>query len=301
MHTVGPKESLSSIGRMYEVNGRVLANYNNIEYEKGINIGQVLKIPPKGTTIDQVPIPTRSVSEILKKEEANPQVPVVKEETKPVEKAGAKNEPGAPVYHKVGKKETLYRITVLYPGVTVEDLKKWNNLTSDAVTEGADLIVGYKKTTAEIKKTPVEKTEKEKPVVTETVKKEPEKKTKEPEKTESPKTDVSGKNIKGGAFKSLYESQNGNGNAVNEEGSLGVFKSTSGWNDGKYYCLYNNAVPGTIVKVSTATGKFVYAKVLDLVPDLKQNNGLLILISNAAADELGLGENNSNCSISYSK
>lgn len=51
MHTVGAKESLSSIGRMYEVNGRVLANYNNIEYEKGINIGQVLKIPPKGTNL----------------------------------------------------------------------------------------------------------------------------------------------------------------------------------------------------------------------------------------------------------
>ena len=230
MHTVGPKESLSSIGRMYEVNGRVLANYNNIEYEKGINIGQVLKIPPKGTTLDQVPIPTRSVSEILKKEEANPQVPTVKEETKPVEK-----------------------------------------------------------------------TEKEKPVITETVKKEPEKKTKEPERTEPAKTDVSGKSIKGGAFRSLYESQNGNGSTVNEEGSLGVFKSTSGWNDGKYYCLYNNAVPGTVIKVSTPAGKFVYAKVLDLVPDLKQNNGLLILISNAAADELGVGENNTNCSISYSK
>jgi len=299
MHTVGAKESLSSIGRMYEVNGRVLANYNNIEYEKGINIGQVLKIPPKGTTLDQVPTPPKSVTETVKKEEIKTPAAVVAKETKPVEKAAVKDEPGTPVYHKVGKKETLYRITTLYPGITVEDLKKWNNLTGDGVTEGADLVVGYKKTATETKKMPVEKTEK--PVVTETVKKEPEKKTKEPEKTEPPKADGSGKNIKGGAFKSLYESQNGNGNAVNEDGSLGVFKSTSGWNDGKYYCLYNNAVPGTIIKVSTPAGKFVYAKVLDLVPDLKQNNGLLILISNAAADELGLGENNSNCSISYSK
>ncbi len=54
MHTVGPKENLSSIGRMYEVNGRVLANYNNIGYDKGLSIGQVLKIPPKGTTLEQV-------------------------------------------------------------------------------------------------------------------------------------------------------------------------------------------------------------------------------------------------------
>ena len=61
MHTVAPKESLSSIGRLYEVNGRVLANYNSIDYDKGIHIGQVLRIPPKGTTLDQVAPPVTQV------------------------------------------------------------------------------------------------------------------------------------------------------------------------------------------------------------------------------------------------
>jgi len=301
MHTVGPKESLSSIGRLYEVNGRVLANYNNIDYEKGISIGQVLKIPPKGTTIDQV-------TELPKEEVPKVQPPVLKAEPKTEVKAEPKVESGAPVYHKVGKKETLFHISTLYPGVTIDDLKKWNNLTGDGVTEGANLIVGYKKTVIDNKKTAVEKTEKEKPVVvTEPVKKEPVKQVKEVEKTNPPRTeptkaDVAGKSIKGGAFKAMFESQNSNGTPVNEEGSLGVFKSTSGWNDGKYYCLYNNASPGTVIKISIpATGKFVYVKVLDIIPDLKQNAGLLILISNAAADELGATDNNTNCSISYSK
>jgi len=109
------------------------------------------------------------------------------------------------------------------------------------------------------------------------------------------------KNGKGGAFRSLYESQSGN-SEIKEEGTLGVFKSTSGWKDGKYYCLYNNATPGTIIRITAAAnGKTVYAKVLDMIPDLKQNNGLLLLISNAAADELGVSDATTNCSISYSK
>lgn len=298
MHTVGPKESLSSIGRMYEVNGRVLANYNNIDYDKGINIGQVLKIPPKGTTLDQVTDPsTQVVKAPAKKEEVKAPAPVAKTETKPAEKIAVTEETGTPVYHKVGKKETLYHISTLYPGTSIDDLKRWNNLASDGVSEGASLVVGYKKETAAAKKTATAKTEK--PVITETVKKEPEKKT--PKDPEPVKPDVSGKTIKGGAFKSLFESQNSNGQPAGEEGALGVFKSTSGWSDGKYYCLYNNATPGTIIRITSSTGKFVYAKVLDGMPDLKQNNGLLILVSNAAADELGVSDSNAVCSIAYSK
>lgn len=295
MHTVGAKESLSSIGRLYEVNGRVLANYNNIDYEKGINIGQVLKIPPKGTTLEQVAPLLSQVAEPVKKEEAKVQAPV----TKPEPIAEIKNETSSPVYHKVGKKETLYRITTLYPGISIDDLKKWNNLTGDAVTEGANLIVGYKKQATDTRKPAAEKG---KSVVTETAKKQPEVKTKEPEVKPVVKPDAATKTITGGAFKPLYESQNGSGTAVNEEGSFAVFKSTSGWKDGKYYCLHNNASPGTVIRITApATGKFVYAKVLDLMPDLKQNDGLLVLISNAAAEELGVSDSNSKCSISYSK
>ena len=67
-----------------------------------------------------------------------------------------------------------------------------------------------------------------------------------------------------------------------------LFRSTSGWDDGKFYCLHNSAKQGTIVKVTnTANGKSIYAKVLDMMPDLKQNDKLVIRISNAAADALG--------------
>ncbi|MEP7255345.1 MAG: LysM peptidoglycan-binding domain-containing protein [Ferruginibacter sp.] len=296
MHTVGLKESISSIGRLYEVNGRVLANYNNIDYDKGLTVGQVLKIPPKGTTLEQVSPP-------VKAEDPKIQPPVIKAETKPITKvetkpavkAETKNEAGTPIYHTVGKKETLYHISTLYNKVPVEDIKKWNNLTGNGVNEGTKLIVGYSNAAA--KTVPPEKIEK--PVVIETVKKEPAKQVKE---TEIIELKTTGKDFKGGVFKTLFESQNANGEPVNQQGTAGVFKSTSGWTDGKYYCLYNNIAPGTIIKITNpANGKSVFAKVLDAIPDIKQNNGLMICISNAAASELGAAETNFNCSLNYSK
>ena len=69
---------------------------------------------------------------------------------------------GRPIYHKVGKKETLYHISTLYGKVPIDDLKKWNNLTSDAVTEGANIIVGYSGTKLTVQNNPCWKKQKRK-------------------------------------------------------------------------------------------------------------------------------------------
>jgi LysM repeat protein len=299
-HTVGPKESLSSIGRLYNINGRELANYNKIEYEKGLTIGQVLKVPVKDGVVAKLPA----------------KADVAVKETLPVKKnvPVTAKENGTPIYHTVAKKETLYHISTLYNKVPVDDIKKWNNLTSDALNEGSKLIVGYNNTkTAATKTAPVSETTKAKkedvvqpPVVNEPV----------ITKTTEDKKDVAipVKNVqvvevpskatdfKGGFFKNVYEEQVRDKRLVTETGSGGVFKSTSGWEDGKYYCLHNSAPSGTVLKVtSNATGKTVYVKVLDLITDIKQNNGLVIRISNAAADALGVTDNKIECTINYSK
>ena len=71
-------------------------------------------------------------------------------------------------------------------------------------------------------------------------------------------------------------------------GNAGIFRSTSGWKDGKYYALMNNVPVGTIVKVTfTSTQKTVYAKVLGQLPEMKESLGLTIRLSDAAASELG--------------
>ena len=83
-------------------------------------------------------------------------------------------------------------------------------------------------------------------------------------------------------------------------GQAGIFKSTSGWQDGKYYALMNNVTVGTVVRVTDpTTGKSVYTKVLGQLPEMKESAGLTIRISNAAAAELGQGEGRFNVQVNY--
>ncbi len=306
-HTVAAKESLSSIGRQYNINGRELANYNNIDYNKGLALGQVLKIPATKAPAGDVPIaPPPSPAQVVVK----PLATVTK---------------GNAIYHTVEKKQTLYAISKLH-GVTIADIKKWNNLTADALSEGASIIVGYgnEKTVTENKPAQIIKPTEEK-VVAEIAK---------PKKEESPrlksideeaaavkpavkekppltvvtalpeKISAAAKaaNYSGGIFKVNYDEQTAQKNTVTENGTGGIFKSNSGWDDGKYYCLHNAAVPGTIIKITNAAnGKSVYAKVLDGIPDIKQNDGVIIRLSNAAADILGSTDVKLNCTLTYSK
>ena len=99
----------------------------------------------------------------------------------------------------------------------------------------------------------------------------------------------------GGAFRADFTD---GGHAAT--GPAGVFKSTSGWQDGKYYALMNNGTIGAIVKITDpASGKSVYAKILGQLPDMKESAGLTIRISNAAAAELGQGEGRFNAQVNY--
>jgi LysM repeat protein len=87
----------------------------------------------------------------------------------------------------------------------------------------------------------------------------------------------------GGNFRSDY-----NETGKSASGNAGIFKSTSGWQDGKYYALMNGVTVGTIVKITDpATNRSVYAKILGQLPDMKESAGLTIRMSNAAAAELG--------------
>lgn len=290
-HTVGPKESLSSIGRLYNINGRELAEYNQLDYTKGLTLGQVLKIPAK-TQIGIVPAAEVSVK-IDAPAKAEP----------PLKNIVVTTKNAKPVYHTVAKKETLYSISMMHNKVPIADIRKWNNLTGDALSEGTRLIVGYSGTAVATQpKTVAVNTPAPKEIKEEKV--EPVQSTPPPVK----KTEVvvaaqaKAANFNGGIFKKDFEMQAKEKTSAFESGEGGVFKSTSGWQDGKYYCLHNNAAPGTILKITnSATGRSVYAKVLDLIPDIKQNNGLLVRLSNAAADALGAAENKFDCTINFSK
>lgn len=300
-HTAAAKENFYSIGRLYNISPKEIAPFNKLKMENGLSIGQNIKVPLEAVNFTQ----TNKV---------------------------AADEVAVPVYHKVEAKETLFQLSTDYNKVPLPSLKAWNNLKDDAVTAGQNIIVGYLKVkkdlsayaqnatkiplekaeSAMLRDKPLKKSEPVKDIVKETpklikeevvikaaepiaeIKKVDVEKIKKETVVKTSNTNLSS-DLKTGVFKSSFLDS-----GKEENGTAGIFKSTSGWEDGKYYCLQNSALQGYIVKITNpANGKSVYAKVLDGMPDLKQNDNLTIRISNAAADALGAGTANFECKINY--
>ena len=304
-HTSVAKENYYSIGRLYNISPKEIAPFNKLELEKGLTLNQVIKVPLTATNFSQASDATADESLV-------------------------------PVYYTVKEKEGLYHVATTYNNLPVATLKQWNNIKGDAVGKGTKLIVGYLKVKTalsafsgqakifapiavatvpappQVKETvnptvaavpiPVVKNpvkENVPPVVVaEPIKKEPTPSVKNIPATAS----ATGRSFNKAYFKPDYDKQIKQTSIITENGNAATFKSTSGWEDGKYYCLHNTANPGTIIKITnTTTGKNVYAKVLDVIPDIRQNNDLLIRLSNAASEELGAGENKFYCTLEYSK
>jgi len=299
-HKVAPKENWYSVGRIYFISPKEIASFNQLSMDKGLSIGQLLKIPLRRENFSQ---------------------------------STAVDNVGGKVVHVVQAKEGLYKLANLY-NVDKELLKKMNGLSSDQINAGTNLVIGYlipsgepvvsvappspPKSTPEIPK-PVKAAEKE------AVVEEKAKKTVPPSEAAAPAPQPLAKSIQTAApvkiaeeevetakpvaqspklsniqavkpeksyFSSLYEQQSKEGKQQKLENSVyGVFKSTSGWQDGKFYVLMNNVVPGTVVKlVRRSTDKAVFAKVLGAVPPGKESEGLSLRMSNAAIAALGLGD-----------
>lgn len=275
VHTVAPKENFYSLGRLYNAPPKEIAAFNNLEMEKGLSIGQTINIPLNAANFSQGKMT------------------------------------GRPVYYTVGEKEGLYRVSVNNNKVLMANLRKWNNLQSDAVSAGQKLIVGYlvtneaannaavaKTTTLEPKpeapkpepkkeepKTDVAKKPEEKPVQKEAVvERKP-----EPQK---PTTTAAVNDNNGGYFKTDFDAQvKAQPVKKDDMATAGIFKTASGWQDAKYYALIDGVEPGTIIRVVNPNNNHaVYAKVLDKMTGIRQNQGYNVRISNAAATALGIND-----------
>lgn len=298
-HVIKPKENLYSIGRLYNIPAKELAAYNKLAIEKPIGIGQQVKIPLTLANFSQNK--SKGTDEVL-----------------------------VPVFHIVQDKEWLFRISANYNKVPLAYLQEWNNVTNDGLKAGMKLTIGYLKvkpgqsslaykgsadprpltpqivtpTTTSSKKeeaVPVSIKEEVKPVAVEKSADPPPvpitEKKQEPTEPIKPIENTSNTvlDFKGGYFKPQFGESKKSSN-----GAAGIFKSVSGWNDGKYYALMNNVPAGTIVKIiAFATGKSVYAKVLGGLPEMRESIGLTVRVSDAAANELGAAHTRFNVEVKY--
>ncbi|MBV8250961.1 MAG: LysM peptidoglycan-binding domain-containing protein [Chitinophaga sp.] len=290
-HIVKKGENFYSLSRAYGVPPKEIASVNNTSMDHGLQLGHSLHIPLTAANFSQ-------------HADAN----------------------GTPVYHKVTEKETLYRVSVNHNKVPLDNIRQWNNFNGDGLKKDSYIIIGFlkaggsagsapvpvakKETPAEPVAEPVEKPQPALPAPKkESAKKEAEPRpvqeqseqiadaptTTAPKPTRTPVAVATGEN-----FEEVYNQQTSNGKkAAGEKGPGTWFKSNA---VGKYYALHNTAPRGTIIKVTNPlNGKSIYAKVLDVIPQMKANAGLIIKLSDSAQDALGSNESRFYCELSYEK
>jgi hypothetical protein len=319
-HTVVAKENWYSIGRLFNQSPREIAGFNNLNFDKPLEVATPLRIPLTASNFDQ----------------------------KQVKVAG---ESLIPIYHQVQEKEWMFKISSIYNDVPVTSLEKWNKIKRDDVKQGTNLIVGFLKVKTDLsplvmgissnpvpgnpatettgngtKPNGVNTSSVVKPVSTSpavTTTQTAAKPTASGAAATTTQTAakpfvpaVSSGTVSTSVIPANNPSERVNnyatthsnggffsvdymGSGKSASGLAGTFKSTSGWTDGKYYALMNGIAVGSIIRVTGSNGKTIYAKVLGQLPDMKESSGLLIRISNAASAELGLGEGKFPVEVKY--
>ena len=320
-HTVVPKENWYSVGRLYNVNPKELAPYNHTTLGKPLIIGQVLQIPLTATNFSQTGVKTAGetlipVIHITHDKEWMYRISVDhnKVPATSIEKWNhvTPDQIHAGMHLIVGYLKVKTALSALATNPPApEQFAAKSAETGKSTETGKTAETNKPAETKPLETTkPAETVATTKPAETKPI--ETTKPTTEPAShpiSEPPPanppntppanpttTTINAPHFDGGIFKSDFT--DGGRSAT---GQAGVFKSTSGWQDGKYYALMNNATVGTIVKVTDpATGKSVYAKILGQLPEMKESAGLTIRISNAAAAELNQGaEGRFNVQINY--
>ncbi|CAN5544856.1 hypothetical protein BH10BAC3_BH10BAC3_39420 [soil metagenome] len=271
-YTVAKSEGLYSITTKYGVSNAAIMLANGLQPNTILQEGQLLKIP-----LAAIIRPVCSGADCLA------------------------------VYYEVQQSEDLYRIGKNHGNIKVERLKQLNHLTTESVSKGMQLLVGYLLVHGTGNKNISANITTEKPVnkVADTtasiqpandtpiIKSQP---LKAEEKTvviaNNPKPGTSKKDLTDTipftySGKGFFEPQYKHGSTELLVWAA-PFKSESGWTDGKFYILMDEVAAGIIVKIiNPATSVFIYAKVLGPLPHVKSNDAAKLRISNAATVALG--------------
>jgi len=222
------------------------------------------------------------------------------------------------VFHKVKEGETLFSIAKKF-STRVDSLKKWNNLSDGVLKTGQRLKVGYKN------KDEV-KAEQGKPgTISNTVEKPgakvsalPEEKSyQNHESVDSSKisqpASAKGTDLKSDSTKLIKTasvmkaetkkppvSATGKGRKEIFETGIASWIRDDDINPNKYYALHRTAPIGTIIRVTNKmNSKYVFVKVVGTLPDTGDNTDLMIKISKASAEKLGVRDSRFQSELSY--
>ena len=266
---VEPKQTLFSIVKRY---GSSVSEFKaaNPGISESVNVGQTIKIPYKGIIVASVPKYTPAVP------------PITTPVSVPIESVKM-------VSHVVEGGQGLYAVATKYK-VTMADLRKWNNLTTDQLATGQVLIVDAREYERAKKSGDL-------PAKGEVVKVE----------------DTNMGNNTGGnvvVHKPVEEPVSGDVKTSSE-----TSKTSSGYRktvetglaelidvedkSGKYLALHRSAPVGTLVNVkNSSNGQSIWVKVIGKLPDIGSDR-VIIKLSPRAFEKLNPADRRIRAEISY--
>ncbi len=166
-HIVEPKQTLFSISRLYGMSIDELYNLNDMYSGSSLRIGQEIKVyqPSSSPMTGATKSDTKAIYSSNNRTNLNPTITttttiireVVTTPSENLEVASANpspitaatssksftptnNKPNYKIVHTIQAGETIYRVSKIY-GVSVENIKVWNNLTGNTVEIGQELMV----------------------------------------------------------------------------------------------------------------------------------------------------------------
>jgi LysM repeat protein len=220
------------------------------------------------------------------------------------------------LFHSVKSGETLFSIAKHF-STSVDSLKKWNNLSDVGLKTGQKLKVGYKTKGDEtvnagkgsVTKNVAVGAAKTNSSVAE--KSELKISTVDSSKLNTNKLDTSKsagdstkmiKTASGmkGETKKSPATLTGKGRKEITETGIASWIRDDDINPNKYYALHRTAPIGTIIRVmNKMNSKYVFVKVVGTLPDTGDNTDLVIKISKASAEKLGVRDSKFQSELSY--
>ena len=263
-HKSSSNESLFTIAKIYSAPPAQLADVNNIALQQVVAAGK------------KVDIPVDSYNYI---KENN----VLKSK---------------PLYYKVKKEDNLIAISRLFK-VSQSVIQKWNGLLDTKLNPGKILKVGWVAYDKLSEPKPAVKNAKDasKPFqVRDSIRNAKEL----PITILDSKEDSVAVDEKPSAYEILYDQQVMSMNITEESGAAVFYDLKMKAPKDVYYAFHNMANKGTILKITNpANGKFIFAKVIGTIPNLKDYHNALIGLSDNAASVLGARDTKMFCNIKY--
>lgn len=197
---------------------------------------------------------------------------------------------GVPKTHNVASGETLFSIAKKY-NVLVDDLKKANHLTSGGIKKGQVLVIPSEGAT---NKENSQKGENKVNTIDRSPEQAPKPEIKE-DKSDSQNTATGTHDATHDQNKQVDKSQKeaetifATGRQQVTETGVAEWIDDQDINPGKYYALHRNAPIGTIIRITNRMNeRSIFVKVIGKLPDTGDNDGLIIKISKASAEKLGV-------------